>query len=62
MVCQFTFQTLQDQCLKTDQSELKEIFLEEFGVSHTSVFKSFNEEPIAAGSIAQVIRMLVSLF
>jgi aarF domain-containing kinase len=36
------------------------MFLEEFGVPHTEIFESFDEEPIAAASLAQVIRRLVS--
>jgi len=37
---------------------LEQLFLEDFGVPHTEIFKNFNEEPIAAASLAQVIRRL----
>jgi aarF domain-containing kinase len=52
------FQALQDKCLVREKDELKELFLEDFGVPHTEIFKHFNEEPIAAASLAQVIRRL----
>jgi predicted unusual protein kinase regulating ubiquinone biosynthesis (AarF/ABC1/UbiB family) len=37
---------------------LKQVFLEDFGVPHTEICKNFNEEPIAAASLAQVKRRL----
>jgi aarF domain-containing kinase len=48
------FQALQDKCLVRGIDELKQLFLEDFGVPHTEIFKNFNEEPIAAASLAQV--------
>jgi aarF domain-containing kinase len=47
--------------LKREKGELEELFLEDFGVPHTEIFESFDEEPIAAASLAQVIRRVVSL-
>jgi predicted unusual protein kinase regulating ubiquinone biosynthesis (AarF/ABC1/UbiB family) len=52
-------QALHDKCLIREKGELKELFLEDFGVPHTEIFESFYEEPIAAASLAQVIRRLV---
>lgn len=54
----FISQALQDKCLVRENGELKQLFLEDFGVPHTEIFKNFNEEPIAAASLAQVIRGL----
>lgn len=51
-----TLKALQDKCLVREKDELKELFLEDFGVPHTEIFKHFNEEPIAAASLAQVYR------
>lgn len=45
---------MQDKCLTREKDEVAQIFQEEFGKSHTEIFVSFDEEPIAAASIAQV--------
>jgi predicted unusual protein kinase regulating ubiquinone biosynthesis (AarF/ABC1/UbiB family) len=50
------FQTLQDKRLTREKGELEQLFLEEFGVPHTELFESFDEEPIATTSLAQVIQ------
>lgn len=51
-----TLKILQDKCLTREKDEVAQIFQEEFGKSHTEIFVSFDEEPIAAASIAQVFK------
>ncbi|KAB7495386.1 putative aarF domain-containing protein kinase 5 [Armadillidium nasatum] len=45
---------LQDKCLKRRTREVEELFKEEFGISHNELFEEFNEDPLAAASLAQV--------
>jgi aarF domain-containing kinase len=49
-----TLKVLQDKCLARGATEIGQIFKEEFGKTHKELFQSFNEEPIAAASLAQV--------
>ncbi|XP_018025593.1 uncharacterized aarF domain-containing protein kinase 5 isoform X3 [Hyalella azteca] len=50
-----TLKVLQDQCLtRRSASEVQELFMEDFGVPHTDLFDEWQEEPIAAASLAQV--------
>ena len=50
-----TLKVLQDRCLTRGTTEIGQLFEEEFGKDHKQLFKSFDEEPIAAASLAQVI-------
>ncbi|KAK9692812.1 Ankyrin repeats (3 copies) [Popillia japonica] len=47
---------LQDQCLHRDISELYQIIEEDFNNKASNIFKSIDEKPIAAASLAQVFK------
>lgn len=54
------FQKLQDQVTPFDLKTAKDIIQEELGSDITAIFKSFSPEPIAAASIGQVYKALLS--
>lgn len=51
-----TLKVLQDQCLKRKKNEIDDLFQEEYGVKPEEVFETFDSEPIAAASLAQVFK------
>ncbi|KAI5735191.1 hypothetical protein M8J77_015334 [Diaphorina citri] len=51
-----TLRALQDKCLLREKGEVDQLFLEDFGCTHSQLFRSFDENPIAAASLAQVFK------
>lgn len=51
-----TLKVLQDRCLMRRENEIGQLFQEDFGVSFSEMYSSFNNKPIAAASLAQVFK------
>lgn len=57
----FILQALQDRCLTREGNEVHQLFKEDFGKPFNEMFQSFEEEPIAAASLAQVIEIFLHI-
>lgn len=53
-LCDKFLSLFKDKCLTREPDEVDRVFLEDFGAKPKDMFKEFNEEPVAAASLAQV--------
>lgn len=48
---------IKDKCLTREKGEVEEIFLQDFGKKPEEMLRRFEPEPVAAASLAQVLKM-----
>lgn len=48
---------IKDKCLTREKNEMEEIFLQDFGKKPEEMLREIEPEPVAAASLAQVLKI-----